>query len=141
VAKFAIVLVVLGIAPGWIRSDARATDRNADPALTAAESWILANLPHGQPVLVGDTLWIDMVRAGWSPNTVVWFYKLDSDPAIARAFPLGWRSFSYIVSTDEVRGSAAGQLPQVEAALAHSSIVRTFGVGGDDVEVRRINPP
>jgi hypothetical protein len=140
-AKFVVVLVILAIAPSWVRSDARAMDTNADPHLAAAESWILANLPRGKRVLVGETLWIDMVRAGWSRSAVVWFYKLDSDPAIAREFPLGWRDFDYIVSTDEVRGSAAGQLPQVEAALDHSSVVQSFGVGGDDVEVRRINPP
>ena len=136
-ATCTLVVVALLVGPGWVRADARATEVNADSDLVAAERWVLSTMPHGNRVLVTDTLWIDMVRAGWSPGRVIWFYKIDSDPAVKRAYPHGWRDFDYVVSTAEVRASAP-ELPQVQAALSNSSVIASFGAGGAAVQIRRI---
>jgi hypothetical protein len=147
-AMTALAILLVGltafvVGPGWLRSDAQATTTNPEAHLNAAEQWILMNLPKDKRVLVTDTLWIDMVRAGWSPQRVIWFYKIDSDPAVQRQYPRGWKDFDYIVSTDEIRASVTSDttLRQVKAALANSSPVKVFGVGGNDVEVRKINSP
>jgi hypothetical protein len=97
-------------------------------------------------VLVDDTMYVDLVRAGFEPRFgVVWFYKLDFttnlDPSIAANLPQGWRAFDYVVSTRVIRSALArnrGRLRQVRLALANSRPVATFGSGPDRVEVRRI---
>jgi len=69
---------------------------------------------------------------------VVWYYKVDTDPAVAALAPQGWRDYDYIVSTESLRILAPDQ-PQVAQALANSLPVVTFGENDQRVEVRRIS--
>ncbi len=73
------------------------------------------------------------VRAGFSPQRTVWFYKLDLDPGIRPR--LGWRSIRDVVITLVMRNGLQ-DLPSVRAAHDHSAVVASFGEGTQRVEIR-----
>jgi hypothetical protein len=138
--------LVAVVAPAWSSGDSYAT--SADPArpVAAAEHWIEAHVNRHARLLIDDTMYVDLVRAGFAQRYgAVWFYKLDFthnlDPSIVRRLPKGWREFDYVVSTPVI-GSALAQDPaglgQVRGALAHSRTVATFGSGSSRIEVRRL---
>jgi hypothetical protein len=147
-AAGAVALGILAfvVAPSWYRANAYASSQRQNDAVAAAEGWIKSHLDRRNRILVDDTLYVDLVQAGFKERFgVVWFYKLDFttnlDPSIARNLPQGWRAFDYAISTRVVR-SALQQNPhsldQVRQALGNSRPVATFGHGGDRVEVRKI---
>ncbi|WP_051966373.1 ArnT family glycosyltransferase [Kitasatospora mediocidica] len=127
--------------PRWYAGDRTALTVDANAPYDAAARWIRANVPdpaHTR-ITVDDALWPDLVRDGFEPGSgVIWFYKVDLDPAVSRTLPQGWRSLDYIVSTPIVRQDP-GALPTVRAALAHSVVVASFGdSAADRIEIRRI---
>ena len=85
-----------------------------------------------------DVLWLDCVRAGYRPERVIWFYKLDLDPAVAGRLPHGWSDVDYLVSTPAMRHDP-NALPTVSALLEHSTVVAAFGPDDGRVEIRRVN--
>ena len=132
--------VLVGVAaPGWggqlrglLRADLDAPGRQA-------QDWIVANVPKDSRLVVDDALWVDLVRAGFPRDEVVWYYKVDTDPAVEALSPNGWRDYDYVVSTASVRASPDA-FPQVSAALQNSTPVAAFGAGDTLVEVRRVRP-
>ena len=74
-----------------------------------------------------DSLWVDLVERGRAPERVIWFYKVDLDPAVKLAD--GWRSIGYVVLGET--GETTDGLPTVQAAVDHSEVVATFGSGPD----------
>jgi hypothetical protein len=142
----AMLLLLLALVPGWRSAAGHAMRQDEVSPVLEAEGWVEENVHHRARLLVDDTLYVDLVRAGFEPRFgVVWFYKLDFttnlDPSVARNLPGGWRAFDYVVSTPVIR-SALEQNPtgleQVRLALRHSRPVTTFGYGERRVEVRRI---
>jgi dolichyl-phosphate-mannose-protein mannosyltransferase len=140
------VSLALWIFPAWREGAEHAmTDDQVAPVLEA-ERWVERNVDHRARVLVDDTLYVDLVEAGFEPQFgAVWFYKLDFttnlDPSIARNLPGGWRAFDYVVTTPVIRSALAnnpGGLAQVRLALENSRTVAAFGYGERLVEVRRI---
>lgn len=94
--------------------------------------------PKDTRVLVDDALWLDLVHDGYRPGLgVIWFYKADLDPAVTKTMPRGWRDLDYVVASPTVRRDAV-DLPNVKAAIDHSTPVATFGKGEDRIEIRRI---
>jgi hypothetical protein len=143
-------LVVAGavVAPRWAAGDRQLMTANHLGSVHAAEGWIERHVGRHSTLLVDDTLWVDLVEHGFDPARVVWFQKLDStqniDPSVTRRFPLGWRSFDYVVSTPVLRSTMASYpqgLQDVRAALAHSVVVGRTGTGADRVEVRAVVHP
>lgn len=97
-------LVVAGVAPRWYDGHRRSVTENANATYQAAASWLRANLDPDAVVLTDDVLWLDIVlRAGLPREQVIWFYKLDLDPQVARRYPGGWRDVDYVVSTPALR--------------------------------------
>ena len=135
----AVVVAVTLIGPGWLEGDRRLMTTDRDHPMTQAEQWIDANVPRTVPILVDDSLWVDLVRSGRPPARVVWFFKLDNDPEIKARYPDGWRQFGYVVSTAGVRGSFY-TLPSIAAALEHGAVVASFGTGDDQVQIVRVQP-
>jgi hypothetical protein len=136
----------VAVLPSWISADSYAMRSDQTHPLLAAERWIDGNVSRRARILVDDTLYVDLVRAGFEQRYgAVWFYKLDFttnlDPSIVRHLPQGWRAFDYVVSTPVIR-SALQQAPhgmqQVRAALQHSVVVASFGIPSERVEVRRV---
>jgi 4-amino-4-deoxy-L-arabinose transferase-like glycosyltransferase len=147
VALAGSVALVATIAPSWGRADDYAMHADQTRPVLAGERWIDRQVSRRARLLVDDTLYVDLVRAGFAPRYgVVWFYKLDFttnlDPSIVRHLPQGWRAFDYVVSTPVIRSALAqspGGLQQVRMALDHSTVLAVFGSGAQRVEVRRIS--
>jgi hypothetical protein len=141
------VAVALTVAPHWSQVARAAMTVPADQTPRAAKQWIAAHVAHGKRMIGDDEFWIYMVehgadaapvRGGFYSRTVVSFWPLDYDPAVKHYFPNGWRDFDYIVSTEAMRATA-DRTPETAQALAHSSVVRTFGRGNHRIEFRKIN--
>jgi hypothetical protein len=141
-----LAALALAIVPAWRRGDHYALSSDQTGAVAAAEHWIERHVNHRARVLIDDTMYVDLVRAGFEPRYgVVWFYKLgfanNLDPAIVRHLPHGWREFDYVVSTPVIRSALAHDphaYRQVREALAHSRTVASFGSGGLQIQVRRL---
>jgi len=132
-AVVAVALFIGSAVPSWWEKDrVLMTDDQAAP-MRQAEAWMRAHAPRDAWLLVDDAMWVDLVRAGFSPRRTVWFYKLDLDPGIRP--PLGWRSIRYVVVTQVMRNGLA-DLPSVRAAHNNSTLVTSFGEGTQRVEIR-----
>lgn len=136
----AVLLAAAYVAPRWYEGDRRALVSDDNATYRAAASWLrraMPDRPH-TTVVVDDVLWLDLVTGGYRRDRVIWFYKLDLDPAVAARLPDGWRGIDYIVSTPAVRQDPES-LPTVAALLSHSTVVQAFGSGSDRIEIRRIS--
>jgi hypothetical protein len=96
------------------------------------------DLPVSSTVVVDDVLWLDCVNAGYQPDKVIWFYKLDLDSAVAARLPDGWRDVDYIVSSPAVRQDPAS-LPTVNTLLTNSTVVASFGPQDGRIEIRQVD--
>ncbi|RST18832.1 phospholipid carrier-dependent glycosyltransferase [Streptomyces sp. WAC05374] len=130
----------LYVLPRWYDGDRTAMTADANAPYRAAADWLAHEVPdpaHAR-VLVDDALWLDLVHAGYQPGLgAIWFYKADLDPAVTRTIPRGWRDLDYVVASPTVRRDAR-DLPNVRAALEHSTPVATFGEGEERIEIRKI---
>ncbi|MFJ3907342.1 ArnT family glycosyltransferase [Streptomyces vinaceus] len=127
------------VLPRWYAGDRTALTADANAPYRQAAAWLGREVPDpGRTrVLVDDALWLDAVHHGFEPGLgAVWFYKADLDPAVTKTLPRGWRDIDYVVSSPTVRRDAV-DLPNVKAALEHSSVVAVFGSGEDRIEIRR----
>lgn len=109
-----------------------------DQPLRSAQEWLIENASTDQRVIVDDAMWVDLVKAGWDRDNVIWYYKLDTDPAVQSQSPNGWRDADYVVTTDSMR-TFPGAFPQVQEAIENSVVVADFGEGTQAVEVRRVS--
>ncbi|WP_406838672.1 ArnT family glycosyltransferase [Streptomyces sp. AHU1] len=139
----AVLLVAAGawVVPRWYDGDRTAVTADANTPYRAASSWLRTEVedPEDTRVLVDDGLWLDLVHDGYRPGLgAIWFYKADLDPAVTRTMPRGWKDLDYVVASPTVRRDAA-DLPNVRAAIEHSTPVATFGTGEDRIEIRRID--
>lgn len=143
-------LLALGLAvgaagvagPTWARNDRGLFTANADAAYLAAQHWVARHVSRHDRLLVGDSLWVDMVQAGFPANQVVWYSKLRSDPAVERRFPRGWRDFQYIVWSNSLRGSVGTPgYAWLQQAKAHSTRVARWGHGPTAVDILRVDTP
>ena len=124
------------VGPVWAADLERDLDASPDTRSRNAERWVEQHVPRHSPLLVDDTMWLDLVRDGFHQKDVVWYYKLDQDPGVGVDFPRGWRDFDYIVSTEILRTTY--DVPSVKTALAHSHVVARFGTGPKRIEIRLI---
>jgi hypothetical protein len=109
--------------------------------------WLMRHVDHRRRLIVDDEFWIYLVghgydaqpiRGGFFSRTVVSYWPLDYDPAVAKRFPGGWRDFDYIIATQPMR-STQDRIPRTVQALTHSHVVVTFGHGTGRIEVRAID--
>jgi hypothetical protein len=141
VAAAAVVAV-----PRWAAADRLRMTVDEDAPMTAAQQWVLAHVDRRSHVLTDNNIWLDLIErkfgsarqsGGFYSDHVVWYWKLDLDPAVQRRFPGGWRDFDYVVSSEYVRATVE-LVPQTGEALRHSRVVAQFGRGYKRVEIRRI---
>ncbi|MBT2480416.1 phospholipid carrier-dependent glycosyltransferase [Streptomyces sp. ISL-94] len=143
-ARRALVVVLAASAavyvlPRWYDGNRTALTADANAPYRQAAAWLGSEVaePAKTRVLLDDALWLDAVHRGFEPGLgVIWFYKADLDPAVTKTLPGGWRDIDYVVSSPTVRRDAA-DLPNVKAALEHSTVVAVFGSGEDRIEIRR----
>ncbi|ARC56389.1 hypothetical protein AS850_04775 [Frondihabitans sp. 762G35] len=132
-------LAIAAIVPLWTIQLRGFLLSNQDQPMVSAERWIDQNVPHDSRLLVDDSMWVDLVRDGFARDNVIWFYKIDTDGAVQAQSPNGWKDSDYVVTTDSIRTSASGS-PDVQAAIANSTVVATWGTGTQQVDVRQIHP-
>ncbi|MFD3700668.1 ArnT family glycosyltransferase [Streptomyces sp. NPDC058646] len=143
-ARRALVCVLAAAAavyvlPRWYEGNRTALTVDANAPYRQAAAWLGSEVddPANTRVLLDDALWLDAVHHGFAPGLgAIWFYKADLDPAVTRTLPRGWRDIDYVVSSPTVRRDAV-DLPNVKAALEHSTAVAVFGTGEDRIEIRR----
>jgi 4-amino-4-deoxy-L-arabinose transferase-like glycosyltransferase len=144
-----VLLALLPLGRAWFLTDRYAMTADQTRSVPAAQQWIERHVDPRARVLVDDTFYVDLVRAGFAPRVgAVWFYKLDFstnlDPSIVRQLPHGWRAFDYVVSSEIIRSALAqnpSSLGEVRRALKNSTPIATFGAGRTRVEIRRISGP
>jgi uncharacterized membrane protein YhaH (DUF805 family) len=134
-AAGAVALAVL-VMPGWLTADVRLVRSDASAPQADAVEWIVGNVPRDQHLLIDDTMWVDLVEAGFAPERVVWFFKIDFDPGVTDDFPGGYRDFDYVVTSPAMR--SAPRVDETRRAIVNSRPVAVFGEGGSSIEVRRI---
>ncbi|WP_165068586.1 ArnT family glycosyltransferase [Marisediminicola senii] len=134
----AIVAAVAVAVPAWGMQLRGLLLADLDEPARDAQSWIEENVPRDSRLIVDDIMWVDLVTAGFARDNVVWFYKLDTDPAVQAQSPNGWRDSDYIVTTDSMLTSP--NAASAGSAVENSVVVASFGEGEQAVEVRRIDP-
>ena len=140
VAAAAAAVVTAGIAaPAWGPQLRGLLLADLDQPVRQAQTWVEDNVTRDNLLLVDDALWVDLVRAGFPRENVVWYYKADTDPEVISRAPGGWSDYDYIVSTESVR-TFPDASPVLEAALENSVLVASFGSGSQQVDIRRVHP-
>jgi 4-amino-4-deoxy-L-arabinose transferase-like glycosyltransferase len=139
-ATVAVLLAVMLIGPRWVAGNHRSLTADDNAGYTAAAEYLRTSVPDraGTTVVVDDVLWLDCVEAGFPEEQVIWFYKLDLDPAVQARLPNGWRDVDYLVSTPALRQDPSS-LPLVTALLTNSTLEASFGPADGRIEIRRIN--
>lgn len=135
------VIVVAGtvtLSGWWLQQDKKILLPSVDQAQLAAEHWVAAHANRSLPIMVDDSMWVDVVHDGWQPNKVVWFYKINTDSAIEKRYPGGWRDMGYVVVTPVMRAEIT-LIPFLPTMEANSTIVASFGLGGGIVDVYRVH--
>jgi len=111
---------------------------NLDLPMQQAEQWVGDNVPKSSRLLVDDAMWVDLVQDGFARNNVIWYYKLDTDAAVQRQSPNGWKDSDYVITTDSMR-TGGNSSQDVSLAIRNSTSVATFGTGDQQVDVRRVH--
>lgn len=139
VAIVASVAAVAAAVPLWGAQLRGFLFADLDAPMRSAVAWVGDNVPKGDRLIVDDSMWVDLVRQGRERRNVVWYYKVDTDPAVKAQSPNGWKDSDYIVTTDSMR-TFPDAFPQVQKALTGSVRVASWGRGSTRVDVRRIVP-
>jgi 4-amino-4-deoxy-L-arabinose transferase-like glycosyltransferase len=124
--------------PLWSSQLQGLTEAQLDAPSQEAQSWIADNVPQDSRLIVDDSMWVDLVKAGFATDDVIWFYKLDTDSAVEALNPNGWRDSDYVVTTDSMLASPNAL--SANEAIENSVVVASFGEGDQQVQVRRIEP-
>ncbi|MGW0710777.1 ArnT family glycosyltransferase [Streptomyces sp. NPDC002643] len=144
-ARYAVATALVAasaayVVPRWYDGNHTAVTFDANAPYEEAVRWLGSEIdnPGDTRVLVEDSIWLDLVHEGYEPGLgVIWFYKADLDPAVTKTMPRGWRDLDYVVASPTVRRDAV-DLPNVRAAMEHSTPVAAFGTGEDRIEIRKI---
>ena len=131
-----LITAMAWMVPSWIKGDSYLLTADADRPEQQALAWVSTHVPRYDRLLVDDSEWVDLVRAGFPPNQVVWFYKLSSDPSVEARYPRGWHDLQYVIVTYSLLSSPHSA--DVADAIAESAPVAAFGNGQDRVTVNRI---
>jgi hypothetical protein len=148
----AIAVLVVQVANTWDPRLSDLRERNRDRGKAQALAWVLDNVSTSDYIVVDDSLWVDLVRAGFPEDHVIWFTKLDVDKDVKIPGSPQWTGINYVVldHQDElslhlkIDGKPSKEtlmlFPTLGRALDHSSTVSGFGIGLDGISVRRVDP-
>jgi 4-amino-4-deoxy-L-arabinose transferase-like glycosyltransferase len=135
----AAVLAVVIAVPMWAAQAPGLLQVDHDQPMRQAEAYVKANVGLDSRLMVDDSMWLDLVEAGFQRTKVVWYHKVDTDPEVAAMAPNGWRDYDYVISTNSIRKDYDGA-PIVAQALTNSVVVASFGDGEEAVSVHRVHP-
>ncbi|BEL08585.1 glycosyl transferase [Actinoplanes sichuanensis] len=139
-AAVAVLLAAMLIGPRWVAGNHRNLTADDNAGYAAAAAYLRTSVPDrsNTTVVTDDVLWLDCVEAGFPEEQVIWFYKLDLDPAVQSRLPNGWRDVDYLISTPALRQDPS-TLPLVTALLTNSTLEASFGPADARIEIRRID--
>ncbi len=133
-----LIVAVLAAGPLWAAQLRGFLLADLDRPLRDAEAWMTQNAPADSRMLVDDAMWVDLVRAGFERENVVWYYKADTDTDVQQLAPDGWRDYDYVITTDSMR-TFPTEFPTVRQAIENSAVVASFGEGAQKVDVRLVD--
>jgi hypothetical protein len=142
-STFVPVLGILALAIGmviwvWVGFHPPAQELAHSDTQSAAEKWLVANVPPESRVAADTFVASDLVRAGLTrPQPVDYIQICSSDGSLRFC---SWRDVDYLVSTPLTRSDSTILSP-LKQALASSIAVAIFGKGPRRIEVRQILPP
>ena len=143
-AALALVTAALVAGPvllGWPAALRTAMTKDVNAAHPQAVQWIKDHTMREDVIVTDNNYFLDLAdygyQAGWG---VVWFTKLDLDPAADKELPGGWRDVEYVVWTEAFGFATAESMPQVYALHQNSTVVAEFGEGEAHVEIRQVTP-
>lgn len=137
-AASGLVVALVAAGPLWATQLRGFLLADLDQPLRDAEAWMTQNAPADARMLVDDAMWVDLVRAGFERENVVWYYKADTDPDVQELAPDGWRDYDYVLTTDSMR-TFPTEFPTVRQAIENSAVVASFGEGAQKVDVRLVD--
>lgn len=133
-AAIVVLAVPCGIAAAtWLPKDVSMMRTNDASGDQRAVEWLAKRAPRNSRILVDATIWTDLVDRGFNPHRIVWFYKLDLDPAVS----MPWWRFNYVVRSNLFAGNL-GWLPRSRAVYDHSRIVAVYTTKDERIEIRRV---
>jgi intracellular septation protein A len=132
-------IAALAVVPLWATQLRGFLLADLDQPMRQAEQWVETNVQRDSTIVVDDAMWVDLVRAGFDRDDVIWYYKVDTDPAVSATLPNGWQDVDYVVTTDSMRTFPTA-FPQVSETIANSVVVASFGEGSTQVDIRRVDP-
>jgi hypothetical protein len=99
------------------RHDPAYLTANQDLEYQRASAWVTGHVPRDSVILTDNTMWIDIIQQGYRPVDVIWFYKLDLDPAVQLEHRGGWRAVDYVVESGIIAATDQ-DLARVRSAIA-----------------------
>jgi 4-amino-4-deoxy-L-arabinose transferase-like glycosyltransferase len=138
VVRFLLVTSMLvggtvAAAPGWAAAARQDTSQADVLYYQQTISWIEQNVPHDAVIAVDDNMWLDLKRAHYT--NVVWFYKLDLDPAVSKQYvPNGYEGIQYIAMKQlyfYIARDSTGGNSVISQAAQHSTLVTQIGNPGN----------
>ncbi|HEU4676428.1 MAG TPA: hypothetical protein VFS29_10590, partial [Motilibacteraceae bacterium] len=125
------------VAPHWYYRDLAAQRVDFDLAYQQSSAYLEAHVPHSATLVVDNVTWTDLHDHGFVQPRLVWFTKLDADPAVQRTVN-DPGDVDYVVSTQIMRTSRdAG--PLLHRLLDHSEVVRSWGSGAQRIDLLRVD--
>ncbi len=103
---------------------------------------IPGNNPESSHIIIDQYMWTDLHDS--SPDFYAfahYYWKVQDDPAIRdKVFHNDWHNIDYVVTTQQMLFDAQqANLPLVEAAIEHSTVIAHFDTGGWSVDIRLVN--
>jgi hypothetical protein len=95
-------------------------------------------VPDDAVIVVDNTYWNALVATGRDREDVVWFYKVDSDPAVIEEVVPDYESIDYLLWTRE---AMSDMVPVVQQAYENSDLVWSGGQFEGLVELRAGSRP
>lgn len=130
-----IVLFAIQAGPLWTQRAVHSFTNDGVRSEQQAIGWVTSHSPaaDGNRIIADENVWIDLINRGYARDSVDWFYKVDSDPAVKQRYlpadgnPAdAWQSVDYVVIPD-IGKTIIASVPTMRAAIAHSHVVATFG--------------
>lgn len=128
------VTLLAGLAPTWVAAHTGDEFRTADldDGVSGAQAWIENNVSRDAVIVVENSIWLDLVHAGFPRENVIWYFKVDLDPAVDET----WRTVDYVSLHDYV---AADPLPILGEMIERGTPVATFGEGIQKVTIWEVS--
>lgn len=154
VAVTTLAAIVVGAATAWGPWRFGLDDlwhRDRDAGKAAAVTFVRSTASPDDVLVVDDAFWVDLVRDGHPRDKVIWFTKLDVDPGVRLHGPESWRGIDYVLIDQQDALSVhlnsdwtpsrdtMTMFPTLGRALAHSTMVASFGSGLDRAVAFRVD--